>query len=268
MLEFPRMALVTVLALVAVLGESRAQPGGSPVGDFDDVSQNDFVLDHRDLVIRDGAGRVRLRLDSESGDIRVLDNEGETVALIEQRGRNLWLGGNGRAGDFVLIPRGRTGQSLGNASVHIDGTNATQALGGAGTRGRLVLRDGEGRQRILLNGGTGDLVLGQEGRDGDVFVRNEAGEETATIDGADGTIRAGRIIAERGGAGGIDSASLYLESRDPSIGLRDTTGGNERGWHVQSASNGALIFAPGTTTGLDGRAFVLRPNGGVCIGAC
>ena len=154
------------------------------------IDDNDFVLNDRDLVIRDSANRVLFRFDKDLGDIRILDSQGETVVLIQRRGRNLFLGGQGRAGDVVLLPRDATSQDLTNASVHIDGSDGTQRLGGGGTDGQLVLRDRQGRQRILLNGQTATLTLGQEGSDGNIFVRNAAGEPMVTLDGDSGRVRA------------------------------------------------------------------------------
>jgi hypothetical protein len=41
----------------------------------------DFTLKNSDLVIRDSANKVRIRLDAQSGDIRVLDDDGKTVVV-------------------------------------------------------------------------------------------------------------------------------------------------------------------------------------------
>lgn len=267
LLSIARTKLIGLAVLqIAASGVASAQPPPIVVS-----PDNDFVLDNRDLVIRDSASRVRVRLDAQSGDIRVFDTNGNTVAIIQQAGRNISLGGNGRAGDLVLLPRAATTQDVNNASVHLDGADGTQRLGGAGTDGRLVLRDGAGRQRILLSGKTADLTLGQEGRDGDVFVRDANGDPTVTLDGAQGLVQANQIVsshAASGGSEGIDTASIYLESRNPAIGLRDTTGGNTQGWFVQAGSSGGLNFNAGDPNGLGNRVFVLEPDGAVCIGAC
>jgi len=169
---------------------------------------NDFVLDNRDLVIRDSADRVRIRLDAQSGDIRVFDTDGNTVTLIEEEGRNMWLGGNGRAGDLILMPRDATGQNLEDASVHING--------------------------------------------------------------ADGQIVAGQMASthEFSAADGIDTASVYVESSNPAIGLLDNTGGNEDGWVIQAGRAGNLVFNSGGPNEVGGRIFELQPDGTVCIGAC
>lgn len=255
--------LFSTMAFLA--GTAAAQPPGFG------ANTNDFVLKNRDLVIRDSANRVRIRLDAQSGDIRVLDVDGNTVALIQQQGRNLLLGGNGRGGDLVLLPRAATGQDLASASVHIDGSNGTQSLGGGGEDGQLVLRNKNGKQRIFLDGETADLILGQEGADGDLFVRNASGQAKVTLDGTTGRVRAGQIVSEHstsGSTGGIDTASLYLESANPAIGFRDSTGGNTQGWLIQSGSGGGLHFSAGDLGGLGKKVFVLQPDGGVCIGTC
>jgi hypothetical protein len=241
----------------------------------------DLVLNNRDLVIRDAANRERTRLDAQSGDWRGRDQSGKTIVLIEHQGRNLFLGGNGRGGDLVLLPGGAATQDLSKASVHLDGDNGTQTIGGGGAHGRLVVKNGSGKQRIFLSGETADLILGQEGGDGDIIVRNASGVPKIKLDGASGgvqasTIQAGQINGSQilsnhsssGPSQGIDSASVYIESNDPAIGLRDTTNGNTNGWYVQSSSDGRLLFSTGTTSGLNKVVFVLNPNGALCLGAC
>lgn len=198
---------VTVLVLCASSSLSVAAEAFTIIND-------DFVLDDRDLVIRDSANRVLFRLDAQSGDLRIQDAGGDTVVLIQRKGRNISLGGNGRAGDLVLLPRTATNQDLSGASVHLDGSNGTQTLGGGGTVGKLVLRDGQGRQRIAVNGGTATITLGQDGRDGDIEVRNANGQSTVTVDGANGRVRADEFVSDGNVrvAGKVSSAAFTSNS--------------------------------------------------------
>lgn len=228
---------------------------------------NDFVLNNRDLVIRDGTNRVRIRADAQTGDIWIFDRNGEATARIEEDGSNMWLVDGG---DLVLLGPGVTEQNLTNARVHIDGDEGTQWLGGAGRNGQLVLRDSAGRQRVFVSAQTADLILGQEGTAGDVFVRNSAGEPMVTLRGANGQVAAGQMVSDHSASssGGIDTASVYLESDNPAIGLRDNTGGNTQGWMIEANNAGSLSFSAGTTNGLNEQVFVLQPDGSVCIGSC
>ncbi len=266
-----RICLISLYVIVTMgVGKSFAEHAPGHIGGIQ-APNDDFVLQNRDLVIKDSTSKVRIRLDAQSGDIRVLDPDGKTVALIEQAGRNMWLGSGGAGGDIVLLPKGKTGQTLDNASVHIDGDGGNLILGGAETDGQLVLRTKAGKQVISLDGKTADLILGQEGQDGDVLVRNATGNPTITLDGASGQVDAGQIISNHsasGSSGGIDTAAVYVESKNPAVSLLDTSGGNSRGWMIQAGSTGSLVFNPGNLTGLNDRVFVLQPDGGVCIGAC
>jgi hypothetical protein len=271
---------------------SAQPPTPTPEPPIGDPSANDFVLNNRDLVIRDGANRVRIRADAQTGDIWIFGANGEAAARIEENGSNMWLVDGG---DLVLLGPGVTDQDLTNARVHIDGDTGTQSLGGAGRNGQLVLRDSAGRQRVLVSAQMADLILGQEGAAGDVFVRNSEGEPMVTLRGASGQVTAGDVFVRNSegenmvtlsgasgrvaagqmvsahsasGSEGIDTASVYLESGNPAIGLRDNTGGNSQGWMIEANNAGSLSFSAGTTNGLNEQVFVLQPDGGVCIGSC
>lgn len=268
-----RISLVCLYVLIT-LGSGKVfadhVPGHINLGVV--ANNNDFELKNRDLVIRDSKNRVVARIDAQSGgDFRIIDPKGKTITLIEKNGSNLWLGGNGKDGDLVLLPRGKTGQNLSNASVHINGDDGTQILGGAGTDGQLVLRNKQGKQRILINAKKAQIILGQEGVDGDIFVRDAKGKPMVTLDGSKGKVQANQIISKHsssGGSGGIDTASIFVQSKNPAIGLHDNTGGNKKGWMIQAGSTGGLSFHKGDQNGVSSRALVLKPDGGVCIGAC
>jgi len=138
---------------------------------FDSVlkdNTNDFVLENKDLVVKDRGGKVRLRFDIQSG------------------------------GDFIQFGE--------------DGTSQT----------------------LRLNSG------------GQIISRHRTSV----------------------GKDGLDSASNYVESRDPAIALRDTTNGNQKGWLLQTSSTGALSFRSGDLAKPDKKAFVLNADGSVCIGTC
>ena len=180
-----RIGLALILVVVALsAGQALAQPN-QPGGGLADPSANDFLLDNRDLVIRDGANRVRLRLDAQTGDIRIFDVNGDVMAHIEEDGSNIW---QTNGGDFVAMPPGAIDQTLANASVHIDGDTGTQWLGGAGTDGQLVWRDAEGRQRVFVSAETAALILGQEDEAGNVFVRDANGNPMVTLNGDNGRV--------------------------------------------------------------------------------
>ncbi|MEM7721191.1 MAG: hypothetical protein AAF376_02350 [Pseudomonadota bacterium] len=269
------------LALIAAIGADPAiaQPIDLPIAG----NSQDLVLEHQDLVIEDFSGDVRVRIDATTGSY-FGNTDGERRAFhLDQPGANMFLGGSGSPqtnddGDILLFSDTATAQEVGQASIHLDGGRGVIFLGGAGETGQMALRADDGAQRVFLDAGNAELILGNgdqgqpgPGHRGRLSLRNADGDTTAAIDGAAGRIRANQIISRangQGGADGIDSASIFVESRNPALALLDTSGGNSSGWYVQSSSTGRLIFHPGTTAGLDGRVLVLSPDGGVCLGAC
>lgn len=256
------------LALALAVSVSAGATASQPI-----TVANDEVITNGDLVIRDNQPEVRTRLDSASGDWFGFDEEGRRVIHMDQGGANLFLGGNGSNddGDVVLFSETANDQNTNNSSIHLDGGQGAIRLGGGGETGQMVLRNPTGDQRIFFDGGEGLAVIGNTGQHGRFEVRNGAGTATAEIDGAAGRLRANQIVsrqAGQGGSEGIDSASFYLDSRNPAIGLRDRTGGNSEGWYVQSSSNGRLVFNAGDTNGLGNRVFVLSQDGSVCLGNC
>lgn len=263
---YPSLCALVLTALLA--GPAPAQPTDGIAS-----PNNDLVIRNGDLVIRDHANRVRTRLDSASGDWRSIDAGGRTRVRVDQGGANIFAGGNDsdQDGDIVLFSEGSPDQETRNASIHLDGGGAFIRLGGGGEHGKMVLRNDDAEQNILLDGENAHAVVGNAGHAGTLFMRNRGGDNTAVIEGATGQVRAGQVVSRHGSAGGsqgIDSASVYVASRDPALALHDTTGGNERGWYVQASSAGSLIFSTGTTQGLGGRVMVLGQDGSVCFGNC
>ena len=92
-----------------------------------------------------------------------------------------------------------------------------------------------------------------------------------TVNGNSGQFAGRQIVSAHStaaGTRGIDTASIYVQSRNPAVGLLDNTDGNTDGWVMQASSGGALSFSAGDTDGLSGQVFVLQPDGDVCIGVC
>jgi hypothetical protein len=96
-----------------------------------------------DLVLRDGQGRDRIRLDANQAD--------------------LWMGGNGAAGDIVLFP-----QNVGNtnpavwASFHLSAGAASMIIRGTDKA--------SAPDRIRLDANNANLWMGGNGKDGDIVL--------------------------------------------------------------------------------------------------
>ncbi len=256
------------IAWIAMTSFVMAQPTG-PGGLV--PPNNDEILIDRKLILRDGPQINDRRLSFfPNGDIRGFDND-KSVLFFDQSGRNLWLGGHSRAGDLVLLPRNATRQTLEQASVHLNGANGTQRLGGASTNGQLVLVDKNDRQLISLEAEKARLILGQDGEAGDVLVRDGSGKPRISLNGKTGQVLAGQISSKHAGSAtsGIKSASVFLSSKNPSIGILDISNGNNAGWYIQAGSTGGLSFHHGTNDLVENQSrFKLSADGSVCIGAC
>ena len=240
----PRRTIVQIGLFALALGTaSPVSAQNAPALDFVPATDDDIVVNNADIIVNTN-GRERIRLDGSDGSVG-------------------------------LRPTGTPNENAETTSVHL-GSNGSQTLGGAGTDGLLVLRNGANRPRISMHADTGDVVVGLDGSRGRVTVRNAAGNRTIRLDGESGRLGArevetsGQIKSEHSSSGearGVDTASLYLESRNPAIGLLDTTSDNIQGWYIQSGSEGQLVFKAGTTGGLEATMFTMSPDGAICLGA-
>lgn len=127
-----------------------------------------------DLVLRDGSGddRIRLNADGASG----------------------WFGGNGAGGDLVLFASGGDNSSTEESTAWLQGGSGNLFLGGNGTDGDVVLRDGAGQDRIRLDANLAAMWIGGNGNDGDIAVFASDGDNstlqdaTIRMDGNSGNI--------------------------------------------------------------------------------
>jgi hypothetical protein len=118
----------------------------------------------QELVIRT-AGKSRFRVDGANGD--------------------MWVGGSGVSGDLVLFgPAATQTNTTAQANVHLDGSTTS-----------LRLTDGAGKNRLVVDGGNGNLWVGGNGVDGDVVVfpssatnTTSLGEESIHLNGDAGDI--------------------------------------------------------------------------------
>jgi len=175
-----------------------------------------------DLVVRDGANKERIKLDSGKGDVWVKNAAGKTLFHFDSTYAALYLGGQGNEGDLVVrdgankerikLDGGQGDVWVKNAAgktlFHFDSKYAALYLGGQGNEGDLIVRDEANKERIKLDGGQGDirikdaagtslfhfdsafaaLYLGGQGNEGDLIVRNGAGDQTIKLDGGGGDI--------------------------------------------------------------------------------
>jgi len=228
------MVLIGFFVLSILLKNNVFAQASSVGGVLNNAGSNDFILNNRDLVIRNDKNKLQVRIDSETGDFRTFDKNEEPVILLKKKGSNLLIGNKNSSGSLLLFPKGVSNKKQANASIYIDGSEGKQRLGGVGTHGELGLVNKNNKLQVHLSGKTGKLTLTGKGA----------------------------------ASGGIDNASIYVKSTNPSISLHDDTGGYERGWMVRSTRDGKLKFNSGNLTDIKKNAVVFSPNGTVCFGFC
>ena len=160
--------------------------GGTNKGDSSDISE------------------ATIHLDGQSGDIKlagdmVMGSSGEERVQLIPKSGNMWLGGNGADGDFVIFPKNGTNRGDSSdpseATIHLDGQS-----------GDMVMRS-SGKERVYLIPKSGNMWLGGNDVDGDIAIFSSGGtnkgddsdlsEATIHLDGQSGDIKlAGADCAE------------------------------------------------------------------------
>ncbi|HEX2296758.1 MAG TPA: hypothetical protein VHN37_15805, partial [Actinomycetota bacterium] len=124
-----------------------------------------------DVIVRDGGGNDRIKLDGGRGDVSVDDEDGRRLFLFDSGAAALYVGGTGNEGDVIVrdaFDRERIKLDGGDGDVwatdvkgtrvfHFDSGAAGLYVGGTGNEGDVIVRDGQNRQRIKLDGGYGDI---------------------------------------------------------------------------------------------------------------
>ncbi len=172
-----------------------------------------------DLVIKAQNGKVRTRLDRESGDIFVFNDEGDQIFRLEAEGGNLRVGGNGGDGDILVFQSSADNSGLARFAVgHLDGNRGVLTIGGDTTNGKLVARDAHGRQTVFLDASHGQVIAGGNGVNGRMFVQD--GNERPFFGVEDGSL----------GIGGADTdGQINLRMSDGSTTIRLKAQGGDPG---------------------------------------
>ena len=125
-------------------------------------------------------------------------------------------------------------------AINIDNNNGNIIAGGDGADGDIVLKDGNGQDRIRLDGNGGNAWLGGNGADGDLVLFPNGGDNTTLsqatihIDGQQGNIFAGDNGAD---------GDLVLKDGDGQNRIRlDAGGGNA--WLGGNGADGDLVLFP------------------------
>ncbi|MFC2014816.1 ester cyclase [Chloroflexota bacterium] len=93
-------------------------------GDNETLSQATIHLDGQQ-------GNIFAGGDGADGDIVLKDGTGQNRIRLDAGGGNIWLGGNGADGDIVLFSDGGDNETLGDATIHLDGQSGDIKLSGS-----------------------------------------------------------------------------------------------------------------------------------------
>jgi hypothetical protein len=125
-----------------------------------------------------------------TGQVEVVDDTGNITVTLSGKGGDAFLGGRGQNGAIFLSNRG------GNATIALSAATPNILLrtpDGKDTviingDGNLRLNDSTGRNKIIINGDGANITVGGNGSDGDVVMKNGDGKDTIRLDGGAGDI--------------------------------------------------------------------------------
>ncbi len=231
-------------------------PIDAPIGGVTNPD-NALVLEAgQDLVLLNSAGNEVMRLDAESGTIRIRNGALTTTVLIQGDSGNLRLGGAGADGDLLMFTSSAPNQDADGAVVHINSNGASVRVGmadrpglvrvrGNGEQvdvsgddgsvtvsGRLEVRSASGALRAALQD-NGSGVIGGGGVRGRLEIRNEQSDATAVVNGELGHARLG-------GVGTDGRMELHDEAGTPTIVLNGETG--NLGLGAAGGGNAGALF--------------------------
>jgi hypothetical protein len=166
--------------------------------------------------IQDSAGNPTIRLDGETGDIAVLNVEGEARLKFSRRYSALYIGPEGggsnegdirvydQVGNVVFLisggePGGEEGAYLdlgaigndGDIRIRNDKGDVAISLNGAGgefATKSIIVNDYSGREVFRFDANSAALWIGATGNEGDIRIRNNDGQDVIHLNGQDGDI--------------------------------------------------------------------------------
>ena len=133
-----------------------------------------------------GNANVKCGGNGRSGDVLIRNASGENRIRFEADTATGRFGGNGNDGDLTLYPSSGDNNTTAEATIHLDGGDASVICGGNGRSGDVLIRNTSGEDRIRLNAKNANGWFGGNGKDGDLMIFDETGDNRTS---ADATIR-------------------------------------------------------------------------------
>ena len=170
-----------------------------------------------DLEAKDGAGRVRARIDGDGTGMRFFDENGKQLFHLELPGCNLRLGGQGQDGDIIVFRRAaKTLEGFNRSVLHFNGEQAALRLGGKGRAGSQVCVDKDGQPAVVLDGSAARIISGGNGADGELRLRMADGSVTVRAQAQGGD--PGPVATLDVGGNGATGAIRILDADGDEIG--------------------------------------------------
>jgi hypothetical protein len=183
-----------------------------------------------DLILRDQNGKERIRAGGDEQNLVLKKADGTKVIELGKNG-DISAGGGGQDGDLILKDLdGNESIRAGGAERNIlfkksDGTNALE-LGTTGiivrNAGNIFLHDNDGKNRIILNGGAGDIILqnGDCAEELDISETETIESGTVVVLDQEGKLQESTVPYDKKVAGVISGAGDYkpgiILGREPS----------------------------------------------------
>lgn len=191
------------------------------------------------LSLHDPAGKLRARLAAGSSDLFLYNEEGAASAMLrasETGMAGLWLGNSGRKGIVVIRDAKGTNRAWlssekgqlelfdekGQRGVLVraeeEGGKAGLWAGGGGRNGRIVARNGSGKNRVEIDAAEGELTVNNA--NGDSTIRLSGGGASGWFGGHG---QAGDLLLFPAGVDkrSTDTASIWVQGNSGDIILRN-----------------------------------------------
>jgi hypothetical protein len=200
-----------------------------------------------DLTLRSGTDDLRIRLDAgggaqtteriylngasaevivggnvNAGSLKIKSSDAKDRIFLDGGNGNIWMGGNGSDGDLLLFEPSATSFDTPKAVIHLD-------AGGSA----ITVRDGNAKDRILLDGGNGNIWMGGNGSDGDLLL---FAPSATSFDAATAVIH-----LDAGGS------NIFVRSGDAKNRIQ-LDGGNGNIWLGGNGADGDLVIFPSSAT--------------------
>ncbi len=167
-----------------------------------------FTGQGAEIIIKNAAGQTTMKLDGETGDVRLGGGGQDGDLLVRNSSGNDTIRMNGNEGDIVVW---RDISGTQRRVMRFDASHAALYLGCPDNEGDLIIRNNAGQTSFQVNGNEGDifvmrdidgvqrqvmkfdashaaLYLGSQGNEGDIIIRNNAGQTSFQVNGNEGDI--------------------------------------------------------------------------------